>query len=479
MDENRQVSSGPSEGQQGGASGVSGTLELSDTEGYVGDTIRLEGREFPPGREFDIIWNSIEGDWGVLEANEIIDMQFRSAPELAATVTTDESGAFETGLTVPEDYGGSHTIMVQTGDGEVAARAQFNITPWFTVDEESVPLGETFTLTAYGLGTDIVQSNYQVAWDNGFVGIMTGVMNGGTATAEIRAVGPPGEHAIQVWRNPRGMPFLQNNTQSPYGPVAGGRKSRWTVEVTEPETPPETSAVDFMYDESPIGLHFPEVDEDPEVEFEVTPTSGPPGTSAFVTGEQFPPNTEVELTWYRHEGNPATGEPIEAEPRPEVVPDVTTDDSGRFQVEIEIPRDIGSTRPITAAVDGEEIAVTGFMMQPAIETFEPTSGPAGTEITIELTGVGWTAYEMAPFFLYDNKPLGYMVSADDEGTGIIRTEIQAVGEPGWHFIDAYPTIFQTEQEIPNVEALPHLSHNMNHPVRRLPGFHFAFEITEE
>ena len=158
---------------------------------------------------------------------------------------------------------------------------------------------------------------------------------------------------------------------------------------------------------------------------------------------------------------------------------MTTDSEGAFDREVTIPTDVGSTRPVVAEVDGRSVAVTGFMLQPAIERFEPTSGPVGTEIEIELSGVGWTAFENAPMFVYDNDPLGYLCgTGGDEETGTVTTVIPAAGEPGYHFIDVYPSIFEMHEEYPEFEIRPHLSYLDNHPVRPLPACHFTFEVTE-
>ncbi|MFW6376809.1 MAG: hypothetical protein ACOC0F_02435, partial [archaeon] len=61
---------------------------------------------------------------------------------------------------------------------------------------------------------------------------------------------------------------------------------------------------------------------------------------------------------------------------------------------------------------------------------------------------------------------------------ISRTRIPAVGEPGYHFIDVYPSFFDVEDDEPNFELTPHLSYIDNHPVRPLPGLHTAIEIVE-
>ena len=454
----------------------SGRLEVSDGETYVGDTVTIRGADLPERESLDLVWHSSEGQWAVLEANEVIGPQYSPRTETIGTVTTDESGTFEETWTVFEDYGGSHLLEAQTSDGETVAEAKLEIRPWFDLYRTEAPLGEAFTVIGYGLGPNFVTNNYQVTWDNSVVGFMTGVQNRGTATARVRAVGPPGEHVLRVWRNYYGVPYLQNDTQSPFGSVAGDRQSTWTVTVTEPETEPEPAWVDPLMDERPLPVHYPDLDEDTDAELEVTPECGQVGTEAVVTGRNFPANTEVDLVWYRHEGEHALGEPVTAEPKPDVLPTVTADADGRFQIPVTIPECVGATRPITANVDGKSVAVTGFMVQPTVMDISPTKGPVGTEIEIELSGIGWTEYETAPFFVYDNAYLGYVCGQDIPTK---RTVIEAAGEPGYHFIDVYPSFFpEVDADELDFSRKPHLSYIDNHPVRALPALHFAFEVTE-
>lgn len=457
-------------------SGQRGTLVVSDEEAYVGDTITLKGRNLPAETEFDVIWNSVEGMWAVLEANEVVGPQYRPRTDQILTVTTDTGGSFTEELTLPQDYGGDHLIELQPRDGnEPIAEAEVTIRPWFEIDRTEAQLGEQLTVTGYGLGPTVLTNNYQIAWDNGTVGFMTGVQNRGTATATVRAVGPPGEHILQIWRNYRGVPFMQNNTQSPFGPVAGDRPHSWRIEVTEPDSRPREAWLDPLEDEQPLEAHLPDVDEQTGAELEITPQCGQAGTDAFIEGRNFPPSTEVDLIWHTHDGHRVKGVDITAERRPGVLPTVTTDENGSFQEEVTIPTDIGATRPITAEIDGRSVAVTGFMMQPTIETFTPTSGPVGTEIEIEISGVGWPTYGNAYFFVYDNKPLGYLCGLE---ANVNRVVLQATGEPGYHCIDVYPSLFQVREDEPDFELKPHLSYLDNHPMRPLSAAHFTFEITE-
>lgn len=459
--------------------GHTGTLVASDEEVYVGDTLTLDGRNLPPNAPLDLVWHTKRGHWGVFQGSEVVGPQFQARTERLATVSTDEDGAVTTEVEIPEDYGGTHKIELRTAGEESLAETRVGVRPWFEIDRTSAPLGEAFTITGYGLGPDVVTNNYQITWENGMVGYVTGTMNSGTATADIRAVGPVGEHLIQLWRNVNGIPFLQNNTQSRFGPVAGGRQSSWVVEVTEPASEPETAWMDPLVEEDPLQVHYPDVDVETEAELSITPRSGQPGTTAFIQGKGFPAEETVDLVWYTHTGNSVAGDPTTTDARPDVLPTATTDEDGTFQVEVTIPRGRGATRPIAAKVRDNAIAVTGFMMQPKVVGMTPSKGPVGTEFEIELTGIGWTRYDNTYFFVYNNRPLGEICGSDvDVEEGIVRIKLRAAGEPGYHFIDAYPNIFEMHEEVPRFEHKPHLSYRNNHPVRQLPAAHFTFEVTE-
>lgn len=459
----------------------SGILQTSADEAYVGDEITLKGYNVSDNTTYEIVWHTWNGFWGVLEANEVVGPQYRRRTERIAEVKTGDEGTFTRTWEIPEDYGGDHTIELQTVDGETVAEAEITIIPHFEIDRTEAPLGETFTIRGYGIGPDELRNNYQITWDGSATGFITGVQNNGTATAQIRAVGPPGEHVVQIYRNALGVPFLQNNTQSAFGPVAGGRQSVWTVEVTQPESDPETAWMDPLFEEKPLDLHYPDVDVTGNTDLQVTPTSGQPGTEISITGRGFPPETEVDLVWYTQEGIPFTGVEVTPARRDEYLPGVRTDAEGLFEETVTVPTDIGATKPIVAEVDGRPAAVTGFMMQPKIERFEPRRGPVGTEITIELSGIGWTKYECTPFFVYDNRPIGYLCSNIGSGTDVqevVRAELRAYGDPGLHFIDVYPALFDMHEDEPDFVLKPHLSYIDNHPIRPLPAMHFAFEVTD-
>ncbi|MFW5918976.1 MAG: hypothetical protein ACOCSP_02240 [archaeon] len=456
----------------------SGDLLLGEQEGHVGDTVEVRGINLPASTQLSLHWQTFTGSWGILSANEVVGPQYRPDTRQLKTVATDEEGRFRDEIDIPEDYGSSHTIELREGT-DVLARSEFEIFPHFELLNDTAEMGEFFTVRGYGIGPNPVRNNFQLSWDLGTVGFMTGVKNGGTATASVRAVGPPGTHNLRVWRSYKGFPFLQSETQSQFGPVGRDTASQWDVEVTEPDSPPMAAWTENMPDENPIQLHYPSVDRETEATLSITPSSGPPGTQAIVTGRNFPPNEVVDLVWHRHTGKRIDGNKIAPHPQRDKLPSVETDGDGKFQLDVEIPSDRGSSRPITAEVGGESVAITGFMMQPTITEFSPQSGPRGTEIDIEIAGTGWTLYENTNFLVYDNKMLGYFCGNSDSGEdGVVHLNFEAAGEPGYHFIDVYPTIFETNEGGTGFECKPHLSYLDNHPVRPLPAHHFTFEITE-
>lgn len=479
MDDDRSpVPDGGSSEHRTTESRPTGRLQLSDHEGFVGDTLTLKATNLPADRIVRIVWNTVRGRWGVRRSNKILGPQFQRHQETLLTRRTDERRGFKERWVVNEDFGGEHVLELWAGDDTKLDTATFTIKPHFELDRTTAPLGERFRLTGYGLGPDRMTNNYQVTWDNGYVGLMTGIENSGTATADIRAVGPPGEHVLQVWRNYTGVPFLQNNTQSPSDEITGGRPYAWDVEVTPTDEAPPVAEMEAMYDEAPVEAHIPPVDEETDAELVIEPTSGKPGTAAIVTGRGFPAETAVDLVWYTQGGERAADDPVRPEPRPDVLPPVTTDEDGSFQVDAEIPSDVGATRPIHAAVDGRSVAATGFMLQPDIVDISPTAAPVASEVTVEVAGLGWPLYENTYYVLYDNKPMGYVVSNLSDEEGVVRFNVRASGPPGYHFIDMVPSFNGTEVEEYDFDHKPHLSFLDNHPCRAMPGMHFCFEVTE-
>ena len=121
------------------------------------------------------------------------------------------------------------------------------------------------------------------------------------------------------------------------------------------------------------------------------------------------------------------------------------------------------------------LARTFFAIETSIVSISPTSGPAGTPVTIHLKGVGWTDFDNIYVATYDNAYMGYACGFNSQGDVIIN--FTAAGSPGVHLIDFYPGIYQGPEKDQQLYRLPQLTYADDHPGNKIPALRFAFEVT--
>ncbi|MFB6169539.1 MAG: hypothetical protein ABEJ06_00175 [Haloarculaceae archaeon] len=456
-----------------------GTLEASADSGVVGDPLQFRGSGLPGGTDLDLVWHSVDGHWGLVKETEIVAPQYPARADHVGTVATDSDGTFTYDWAFPEDYGGSHEVTVRSGDGTTLARTTVGIEPSFELDRTSAPLGETFTVTAHGLGVSGYTSEYEVAWDNGLLGIVTAVSSRGRAEAVVPAAGPVGEHVLRVGRGWSGV-FYLNLQQSPYEPPDF---PTWTVEVTEPAdelsggmevaggppASPETMRriVDAQYPDATVSGNG--------ASLSVSPPRGSVGDRATVTGSGLPSNEGVDLVWLTKRGNRVQSGFSTSRV---ALASATTDGKGRFETQVTVPDDLGGVHPLVAEVGGSPVALATYGLDPSVAGISPASGPVGTDFTVHLKGVGWTEYDNTYAVAYDNKLLGYACGFNSQGD--VKIPLTATGPAGYHTIDLYPAVYQgiDEGTMPDFYNKPQLSYRTDHPGRSLPAFRFVFETTE-
>jgi hypothetical protein len=163
------------------------------------------------------------------------------------------------------------------------------------------------------------------------------------------------------------------------------------------------------------------------------------------------------------------------EVRPRVVAEATADPQGNVEWSFKAPDDLGGSHGLWAEAKGGVKKTGTFWIAPTAMALDVTRGPDGTTFQIHLKGTGWSETANIYTLTYDNAISGYACGFNSQGD--ITINMQATGEPGWHFIDLYPAIYKGKETRPFNYRLPQLTYAEDHPGEDLPAFRFAFEVT--
>jgi hypothetical protein len=148
---------------------------------------------------------------------------------------------------------------------------------------------------------------------------------------------------------------------------------------------------------------------------------------------------------------------------------------GRFEAPLSIPEDLGGMHSLSIRSGDKTLARTFFAIETSIVSISPTSGPAGTPVTIHLKGVGWTDVDNIYVATYDNAYMGYACGFNSQGDVVVN--FNAAGSVGTHLIDFYPGIYQGSDKDQQLYRLPQLSYADDHPGNKIPALRFAFDVT--
>jgi len=178
------------------------TLVVSPSAGIVGSKMTVTGTGFPPNSSFNLQWSTATAVWNVQNnPPRVIGVNATSVKNTLTAVQTSAAGSFSANLTVPNDYGGSHTIQLfYTNGTAINARGLFDVEPSFTISPTSGPIDTPIQVTAHGLGYGLYSSNYWLYWDNLQTGYFTAITTGGTTSFTFYASGATGTHYIMIFQ---------------------------------------------------------------------------------------------------------------------------------------------------------------------------------------------------------------------------------------------------------------------------------------
>ncbi len=440
-------------------------LDLNYDEAIVGAPVRVAAAGLPAGETVELQWGTVTGGWVIRDYYHFEGKKYSESTSSLGQFSVDHDGGLDAEFVIPEDFGGVHEVVAVI-EGRPVAQGGIEVKQSFEMSPLSGPVGTPIEIRVKGLGWRTMESTWSANWDNNEIGFVSAASTQGSAVARFRAAGPAGDHIVKLYTGWQGQPYL-NYEQSP---VAHLVRPEFIFRTTEGRSPTSAAYVEPYQSQT-----LPETEvQIPDAEIAVTPTQGPVGTEVMLRGQGFPAGASLELVWGTFVGNRVSGDGFA--PREDALGAVQVGSDGRIEAPITIPDDLGGLHTIAFRNGGGEVARVHFAIETSIVSMTPTSGPAGTPVTIHLKGVGWTEYDNIYIGTYDNGYMGYACGFNSQGDVVIN--FKAAGAPGEHLIDFYPGIYTgPTTESQQLYRLPQLTYADDHPGNKIPALRFKFEVT--
>jgi hypothetical protein len=436
-----------------------------DKPAVVGARVRATVEGLPAGKTVELEWGTVTGGWVIQDSYYFRGRKYSESKLSLGKFPVGADGHLDASFSIPEDYGGVHDIFA-TIDGKVMAQNGVEVTQSFDVSPASGPIGTSIEVRVKGLGWRTMENTWVVNWDNRAVGFVSAAGTRGSAVARLRAAGPAGVHFIKIYTGWQGQSYL-NFEQAPNAYLP---RPEFTFHTT---TNPSPAQVAYADEYQPYSLPDPELHV-PNGKLSLSPAQGAVGTKATLRGEGFPASSTLDLYWQTYVGSRVSGNGFA--PEEKRIAQVKVGNDGRLEFPLTIPEDLGGQHGVELRNGDNPLGRAYYAIETTIVSMEPTSGPAGTPVTIHLKGVGWTEYDNMYAATYDNAYMGYACGFNSQGD--VTFTFRAAGEPGPHIIDLFPGIYEgppTENQL--LYRVPQLTYVDDHPGNKIPALHFNFEVT--
>ncbi len=517
-------------------------LEILPELGPVGTEINIVGHDFPPNSAFELYWEGFEGSWIVDGHDFLGSAFSLKEYLIATVTSNASGSFNLRIKVPYDYGGRHYITAIEEISKANMGQAVFTVIPSFQISTTSGPPGTPITIQGSGLGNRMYTTNWHVLWDNKYVGYATAITTQGNATFTIYATGDVGTHYIDIYEGYPGPAYLNIHEAPPkpeyyfppyvpfhaefnvtppdwdtttnaiglislgglglitvamiaasvsHGSGPAGRTRRlWALismavistllsgavlAYTSTTSPlaglkPQSSEISPTIILPDGGVDSPSNESIPTLTVE--PQVAKVGENVTISGAGFPSNIELELTWLSKEGSYLVGwtDLVRS------LKTVTTDTQGSFATEIKVLHDLEGIHEITASSESVQAVQNATLYIIRSAFLNQTKGPSGTVVEVKMTGVGWTFVTNTATIVYDNSFVGYACGFFTLGN--VTLYVDAVGRPGIHTIDIYPTIYDGPPQgtSSSIYRYPLLTPE-DHPARTA-AFHFEFLITE-
>jgi hypothetical protein len=452
---------------------AAGRLTFAPHGASVGAPVVATGSGLTPNARYALVWHTGAATWDVHDG-KFLGIRAPDVTHVLATTTSDAAGRARLPFAVPEDFGYVHDAELRPDDAaSTAARGGFTVIPKLTISPASGTLGTPITVTMTGVGYRFYQAVWHLMYDRAQTGWLSAITTHGTARVTIPASGAVGLHTLQAIEGP-GQPYL-NEQQSPnYMPLIP------TLLVAHFRVQPGPVRLPA----SPLAQSLPRARtmlaaDPPGPMLAADYASGVVGSTVALSGGGFAPKTQVAIGWETVVGNRISDTGWETQIRP--LTTIASGADGTFALRIRTPDDLGGSHRIVARQNTPAAeAAVAYTLTPSVAVLTPARVASGGEITVHVKGVGWSETGNIYTLVVDNAYFGYACGFNSQGD--VTVKIRAPGEPGWHFVELYPAIYNGKISGPGLAPgsgvngsyflLPMLN-VADHPGEHLPAFHLA------
>lgn len=169
------------------------TVDLSITEGIVGEPVTLTASRLPSETEVELIFNTMRG-------SRVSGNGFGEEKTSLGKAITDNEGKLSYDFTIPDDLGGIPHRIDLIAKNEIYGQTYLRILPSIiSMEPKSGPIGTKINITIKGGGWTEFDNAYYLTYDNAYTGYLCAFNSKGDLTFDVVATGSPGYHLIDLY----------------------------------------------------------------------------------------------------------------------------------------------------------------------------------------------------------------------------------------------------------------------------------------